>query len=312
MPFTLIKGAYRVVHYSPDGDSIRFEADDSALLMGLSDFRPKINARNHVQLRIEAIDALETHYSPPSGGGVYHQPLELARAARDALLDFVQIANVEWDSAGKIVLSADDGARGCILSRAVDKYGRAIAFVFTGDPTENDGSQITLDVARLKQSYNFTALSRGLVYPTYYRGLFRDLREACTGAVIQARQGHAGIYAIDATTEGFEASSLRILTEQSAILPKLFRRLVEYMVNNGTALGFKDKLAQAQEPVLDLTTANFTHFDTFVDQADGSDRIRLTRAPEELVFDEMKTRPQHMLFSGLMGSAHTLRFEGIA
>ncbi|HET6375239.1 MAG TPA: hypothetical protein VFF88_04255, partial [Methylocella sp.] len=110
MPFTLIKGTYRVVRYSPDGDSIRFEADDSALLMGLADFRPKINARNHVQLRIEAVDALETHYSPPSGGGIYHQPLALATAARDALLDFVQIRNIELDSAGKTVVSADEGA----------------------------------------------------------------------------------------------------------------------------------------------------------------------------------------------------------
>jgi hypothetical protein len=107
-------------------------------------------------------------------------------------------------------------------------------------------------------------------------------------------------------------SSLRVLTEQSAILPKLFRRLVEYMVNFDTAIGFKDKLAQAQEPVLDLTTANFTHFDTFVDQAEGSERIRLTRAPEDLVFDEMKARPQHMLFSALMGDTRPLRFEGIA
>lgn len=311
MPFTLIKGIYRAVNYSPDGDSVRFEADDSALLMGLADFRPKINARNHVQLRIEAVDALETHYSPPSGGGVYHQPLQLANAARDALLDFVKISNVEWDSAGKTVVSAGEGTRGYILSRAVDKYGRPIGFVFTGEAAERDGDQIMLDVPRLQSSYNFSALSRGLVYPTYYRGLFKDLRDACTAAVQQARQNRAGVYAIDATNAGFEASSLRVLTEQSAILPKLFRRLVEYMVNYGTAAGFKDKLAQAQEPVLDLTTANFTHFDSFVDQAEGSEVIRLTRAPEELVFDEMKARPSQLLFSGLMGNERPLRFEGI-
>lgn len=311
MPYTLIKGAYRAVHYSPDGDSIRFEADDSALLMGLADFRPKINARNHVQLRIEAIDALETHYSPPSGGGTYHQPLQLATAARNALLDFVKIRNIEWDSEGKTVVSADEHARGYILSRAVDKYGRPIAFVFTGEPSENDGAQIILDVPRLQQSYNFSALSRGLVYPTYYRGLFNDLRDACTAAVKQARLDRAGVYAIDATNKGFEASSLRVLTEQSPILPKLFRRLVEYIVNYGTAVGFKDKLAQAQEPVLDLTTANFTHFDTFVDQADGSENIRLARAPEELVFDEMKARPPAMLFSALMGVEHPPRFRAI-
>jgi hypothetical protein len=311
MPFTLIKGTYRVVRYSPDGDSIRFEADDSALLMGLADFRPKINARNHVQLRIEAVDALETHYSPPSGGGIYHQPLALATAARDALLDFVQIRNIEWDSAGKTVVSADEGARGYILSRSVEKYGRPIAFVFIGEPAQNDGAQVILDIPRLRESYNFSALSRGLVYATYYRGLFNDLREACTDAVRQARQARAGVYAIDATNSGIEASTLRVLTEDAAVMPKLFRRLVEYMVNYGTAVGFKDKLAQAQEPVLDLTMQNFTHFDTFIDQAEGSETIRLIRVPEELVFDEMKARPETMLFSGLMGDERPLRFEGL-
>jgi hypothetical protein len=220
----------------------------------------------------------------------------------------VKIRNIEWDSEGKTVVSAYEDERGYILSRAVDKYGRPIAFVFTGEPPENDGAQITLDVPRVKESYNFSALSRGLVYPTYYRGLFNDLRIACTAAVKQARQNRLGIYAIDATNSGIKASSLRVLTEQSAILPKLFRRLVEFMANYGTAVGFKDKLAQAQEPVLDLATANFTHFDTFVDQADGSEDIRLSRAPEELVFDEMKARPQTMLFSALMGVEHPLRF----
>jgi hypothetical protein len=68
MPFKLIKGRYFVTGYSPDGDSIRFEADNTAFLNDLSGFRPKINQRNHVQLRIEAIDTLETHYQVKGGG----------------------------------------------------------------------------------------------------------------------------------------------------------------------------------------------------------------------------------------------------
>jgi hypothetical protein len=35
---------------------------------------------------------------------------------------------------------------------------------------------------------------------------------------------------------------------------------------------------------------------------DGSDQIRMTRRPEQLVFDEMPTRPQGLTFSGLMGN----------
>lgn len=32
MPFTIIKGTYHVVGYSPDGDSIRFQADEEVIL----------------------------------------------------------------------------------------------------------------------------------------------------------------------------------------------------------------------------------------------------------------------------------------
>jgi hypothetical protein len=46
---------------------------------------------------------------------------------------------------------------------------------------------------------------------------------------------------------------------------------------------------------------HFTHFDTFIEQADDSVRIRMTRRPEELVFDEMPSRPSNA-FSALMGS----------
>jgi hypothetical protein len=304
MPFTVIRGTYHVVRYSPDGDSIRFQADDTALLRDLPG-RVRINARNHAQLRIEGIDTLETHYTPPSGGGTYHQPLQLAETARSALLDFVGITNVQWDSAHNTVISANDGTRGYILSRDVEKNGRPVAFVFAGNPAEQDGASIFFDPARLRQSYNFLALQQGLAYATYYMGLFNDLRSELTSAVDQARAANRGVYAIDATNSGIDASSLRVLTEDVAIMPKLFRRLLEYMVNYDSAVGFKDKLAQSHEPVLEIATTNFTHFDTFIDQPNGSVQIKMTRKPEELVFDAMPTRPPEHTFSALMGDEVT-------
>ena len=45
----------------------------------------------------------------------------------------------------------------------------------------------------------------------------------------------------------------------------------------------------SREPVFDLRTQNFTHFDTFIDQQGAT--VLLTRLPEELVFDEMPERP---------------------
>ena len=304
MPFTLIKGTFHVRNYSPDGDSIRFQPDDAGLVHGLSGFRPKFNGRHHVQLRVEAIDALETHFSPPSGGGALHQPLKLAHAATDKLLEFVGIGDVEWDQAHTTVVDARDGTRGYILARSVEKNGRPVAFVYAGEAPEADGTSVRLDVQRLGDSYNYLALAEGYVYPTYYQGLFHDLRDALTEAVVNARSHHMGVHKIDKTNDRIDASTLRNITKRYAILPKLFRRLSEYMVNYGTAVGFKRKLAQSLERVFDLRNMNFTHFDTFVEQEDDSVIIRLTRRPEELVFDEMPTRPSGA-FSALMGSETT-------
>jgi hypothetical protein len=66
MPMTLIKGEYRVVGAAPDGDSIRFypDAADAWERAGLN-VRP--NAAGGAQLRLEGIDALETHYTPAVG-----------------------------------------------------------------------------------------------------------------------------------------------------------------------------------------------------------------------------------------------------
>jgi hypothetical protein len=304
MPFKLIAGSFQVVNYSPDGDSLRFHPIDTQHLRGLAGPAAKINARSDVQLRIEAIDALETHYQA-SGGGSYHQPFDLARQARQRLLDFAGIGNVVFDDREMNVTSADDGTPGYILTREVEKFGRPIAFVFAGDPPEADGSDVFLDPDRLTVSYNHLALAEGLAYPTFYTGLFADLRASLTQASSQAQAAKLGIYARDVTTEGFDADSLAAITDRTVILPKLFRRLIDYMVNMGTAVGFKEKLEQSREPVLDLVSANFTHFDTFVEQAPGSSRIRLNREPAQLVFDAMPLRrPDH--FAAMLSGDETL------
>jgi hypothetical protein len=56
MSFTLIKGTFHVLGYSPDGDSIRFKAKDASLWKKLSGPTVEMNARGHAQLRIEAVD----------------------------------------------------------------------------------------------------------------------------------------------------------------------------------------------------------------------------------------------------------------
>jgi endonuclease YncB( thermonuclease family) len=293
MPFKVIKGTFHVVSYSPDGDSIRFQPDSRALVLALPGARPKMfNPRGHCQLRIEAIDSLETHYS--AGGATLNQPKELAYAAAERLMEFLGITDVVWDAAHRNVASARDGTRGYILSRAVEKNGRPVSFVFAGDPAEQDGADVRLDVVRLRDSFNFVALAEGQAYPTFYEGLFRDLRDALTTASADARSDRRGIWDIDRTNDGFDVRALADITDRHAILPKLFRRLSVYMVGTGTAQGFKAELEKSREPVLDLRDNNFTHLDTFVEEASGAGgivNIRMTRQPEELVFDPMPARP---------------------
>lgn len=287
MPYRLVKGCYRVVGYSPDGDTIRFEPNDRETLGDLLN-DARFNVRGHVPLRLEGIDALESHYSPPSGGGALSQPMPLARAATDFLLDFVGIRDVVWTAERRSIASAADGTPGHILTRSVDKYGRVIAFAFAGDADEEDGDDVFLDADGLAASYNLAALSSGLVYPTFYWGLFADLRTAMADATRTARAERRGVFAEDATQTGVTVTSLASITDDAVILPKLFRRLSDFVVATGSVEDFDAAMEANREPVLDLTTSNFTHFDTFIEQ-DG-DTVRMTRLPEEIVFDPMPNR----------------------
>jgi hypothetical protein len=280
MPFTLIKGTFHVVGYEPDGDSIRFQADHPQNWQLLDGPPVQLNARNHAQLRIEAIDTLETHYEG------HHQPLSLARAALKFLLRELGIKNVKFDESGSRVVSAQDGTRGHILSRTVEKNRRPVAFVFAGNAEEEDGTQVFLGPDRLEGSMNYKSALAGLAYPTYYSGLFPDLREKMTSAVTQARQAHggSGIWKKDKTTRGFKVTNIGSVTDQNVILPKLFRRIVSFMGDGGSIAGFKIFLAANPDPVLELQTGHFTNLDTFVEVT--GNKVRLAVEPEHLVFIE--------------------------
>lgn len=293
MPFTLIKGTFCVVGLSPDGDSIRFVPDDDALVRALPG--GSSNGKPSRQLRLEGIDALETHYN------ARHQPGRWAFAATEAILAFAGVGNVQWDSRHATVVAADDGTRGWILARHKEKYNRPVAFLFAGEAPDDDGASVMLGEELLRRSFNLQALHEGLAYPTFYASLFADLRTAMTAATVDARTGKRGLWQDDRTTAGFEAASLAVLMDEVPILPKLFRRLSDYMAASGTAIGFKEALAEGQDIVWDLRTQQRTHLDTFVEQASGSVEIRLTRDPEDLVFDEMPLQPPGF-FAALVGA----------
>jgi hypothetical protein len=147
--------------------------------------------------------------------------------------------------------SIPDAVPGYIFTRAADLYGRCIALVGRGAPPHDDGSSVFVDVAALRTSANHHLISQGLVYPTYYRALFPDLRNELTAAAKQARDGGLGVWASDATTSGFDVTGLEVLQNDIVIVPKLFRRLVDYLhLGDNSMAGFPAFLDQAAAAVV--------------------------------------------------------------
>lgn len=276
MPFTLIKGTFHVKGYSPDGDSLKFHANKELNWKKLAGPKAKRNAKKHVQLRFEGIDTPETHYKNR------HQPRKQADAATDFAMAAAGITNVQWGPTRGRVVSANDGTPGYILSRATEKYGRPVSFVFAGKTNKPDGSAVHLDIALLKKSINYKLLQAGWAYSTYYTGLFYDLRDTMTSAVSQARKRNRGVWPQDRTS-GVSVKGIQSIEARFCVMPKLFRRLVDYLErNNDNVKGFKKHLEKNQEGVLLLRTNHFTHFDTVVKEKGR--RIGLTELPEDLVF----------------------------
>jgi len=277
MPFTLIKGTFHVVGYSPDGDSIRFQALDNELWEELDGPPVTLNGRGHAQLRLEAIDTLETHFMNS------HQPLEFALAALNALLVNLGIENVVWNPSRTMVISASDAVEGYILSREVEKNHRPVAFAFSGVTDQEDGGSIFLEPDLLRESVNHQQVATGMAYATYYRGLFPVLRNVFSASVQNARSTGLGLWPSDRSEVATEIQNQQQLEEDFVIMPKLFRRLTEHLQGGGSIANFKEFLASKQEPIFIIHTAHATHFDTVV-EVEG-ETVKMTVPPEDIIFE---------------------------
>lgn len=278
MPFTLIKGTFHAKGYAPDGDSLRFKAANAANWKKLAGPKVERNAKGHAQLRFEGVDALETHYN---AGGTRHQPEDLGNAATDFTLKAAGITGVVWGPTHYRVTAANDNTAGYILARTAERYRRPVAFVFAGATNKQDGSSVYLEVPLLRQSINYKLLQKGMAYPTYYEGLFHDLRSAMTDAAISAWNAGRGVWPYD-WTGGAPVTGWPALEHYYPMFPKLFRRLAAYLNDHGNVYGFKAHMAQNPERVLVLSTGHFTNFDTVIRQQGQT--VGLTVYPEDLVF----------------------------
>jgi hypothetical protein len=95
------------------------------------------------------------------------------------------------------------------------------------------------------------------------------------------------VWARDRTQKGVKVAGLATLTDEAVILPKLFRRLADYLELNAgdpSLAGFSAYLAQRDDPLIILSTGRYTGFD-YVVRVDGQ-TVRLTTEPEDIAFQE--------------------------
>ena len=219
--FKVIKGKFHVKGYQPDGDSIRFEADNPAQWDTFPwDSASKKKAAKK-QLRIEAIDALETHYEG------YHQPRPFAMAALERLLKLLGIEDIHYSLNVTTIVKANDAQPGFIATDGLDRYDRPISLLFPASAKLTDGSLLTSDRLPLEKSVNYILAREGLVYPTFYTTTDKIFVEKIRKAVRLAREDERGIWAIDRTPD-LVLWDTRTIQEDVTIMPKLFRRLVEF------------------------------------------------------------------------------------
>ncbi len=274
MEYYLIKGTFHVVGYSPDGDSLVFKAQNpdnwSKIVTAHRDiFESKLEEKEgYVQLRLQVIDALETHYSPsplpkpkevgkaknntivkPSMGK-FRQPAKFGDMATEYLLELLGVEpnSIKWRNSGwggayisQIAINKGnktytykkkhaDKLEGYIVVNDVDRKGRPISWVFPGKTRIRNGSRLTTSriEALLKSSGNYKLVARGLVYPYFFYTLEAKLRTTLINAVENAQRQKMNIWSIDETAKGIRTRRFSEVTNEHLVFPYLFRRMVKH------------------------------------------------------------------------------------
>jgi endonuclease YncB( thermonuclease family) len=239
-PLVCLRGELVVVGKEPDGDSIRFVPDTPALLRRLrSADRIRRSSDGSVQLRLDGIDAPETHY------GALAQPL--GTQARDALLDLCGFITIERDA--ELVTAAEpERIAAAALSGLVDPNGRPVALLAVGSELPADGSVPALGDELFERTLNVAQLRGGDGYLTLYRSTAPDLRDRLRDVAREARDGRRGVWARDATARFTLRAQADIGPGGQLVLPKLFRRCSDYLRTRTAGETLADWLRTHGEP----------------------------------------------------------------
>ncbi|HSB03208.1 MAG TPA: thermonuclease family protein [Anaerolineales bacterium] len=220
--YKVIAGTFHVKGFEPDGDSIRFQAANPANWDFFTWSSALDKASKRKQLRVEAIDAMETHYEG------YHQPRPFALAALESLLELLDINSVIYSIGFTKIVEASDGKLGFIAAGTTDRFGRPVSYLFSKKAPLTDGAVMDSSQLPVEESINFQLAREGLVYPTFYTTTDRVFAEKIRAVVSRARKTKRGIWSIDRTPD-FSLWDIRTLQEDILILPKLFRRLAVFI-----------------------------------------------------------------------------------
>jgi hypothetical protein len=149
-PFYLvIKGKFTIIGKEPDGDSVRFIANNTDIYQKLHrSYRIKPSRDRSVQLRLEGIDAPEVHY------GKYGQIL--GEKARKQLLTRMGFTSIKF-SGDQVDAANPASVSGAILSKAADANGRPVSYLLLEADTEQleDEDWTRVDADLLKKTLNF-------------------------------------------------------------------------------------------------------------------------------------------------------------
>ncbi|MEU5531742.1 hypothetical protein [Streptomyces sp. NPDC020362] len=90
----------------------------------------------------------------------------------------------------------------------------------------------------------------------------------------------------DVTTSGFKFSDLSTITDDVVIMPKLFRRLLDFLQFRMPVRGFPAYLAGKEDKVTVLSTGERIVGLHHVVNVTNGDTIHMTHPVEDLLFDE--------------------------
>ncbi|MGW0912652.1 nuclease [Streptomyces sp. NPDC002784] len=285
MPMLLIKGFYDLKGSQPDGDTVHFTADDPAhwsLVGGGRGRGVEHSAVGRAKLRLDAVDAPETHYGPNR----VHQPLASAHAARDELLRELGFTDVQRRPDETVTATTPETVPGFVLTRGADVHGRCIALAGSGAPEGTSGMEIDVDEAVLRTTVNHHLLAQGLAYPTFYRSLFTTLRVELATVAELARDEGRGLWPSDTTLTGAKITGLSSLTDDVLVLPKLFRRLVDYLRLGMPPACAPAFLAGIGDRFSVLSTGERCVGLHRVVEITNGQTLRMTHPPEDLLFED--------------------------